>query len=66
MLTTSELLDRLVKEGGCVVTEAQCTPTEVTEALARDDYALNYDGKGFVRRTQSWLDRQHYLRNIPK
>lgn len=49
-----KVFDKLAKDGGCLVSSADCSEMEIADARAREDFYL--DGSlGFVRRLPQWL-----------
>lgn len=57
--TKDELLARLAKEGGCIVSSGSCSQMEIADAQARGDFYVDEQGIGFVLRSKAWLDRVH-------
>ena len=56
-MTPTELLKQLVREGGAIVTTAECSVMEIADARATLRMAVDEDGIGYVRRYPEWLDR---------
>ena len=56
MKTESELLSKLLKDGGVIVTSDQCSVMEIADARAHGRMYVNTDGIGFVLRLKKWLD----------
>lgn len=57
MITIQTLLTKLSTEGGCLVASADCHPIEIAEARSRDDFYVDHQGFGYVRRLPKWLAR---------
>jgi hypothetical protein len=57
-MTPTELLKQLAREGGAIVTSAECSEMEITAARACGRFSVNDDGIGFVRRHADWLALQ--------
>ncbi len=52
-----ELLEKLAKEGGCIVSSADCSMIEISNAQARGDMFVDESGLGYVRRLPEWLQK---------
>lgn len=48
-------MDKLIAEGGALVTTDQCDVMEIADAQATGRFAANDDGIGFVLRPKEWL-----------
>lgn len=57
-MTINQLIDQLAKEGGAIVTSAECSEMEIADAQATGRFAVREDGIGFVRRYAEWLSLQ--------
>ena len=57
-MTTNQLIDQLVTEGGAIVSTGDCSEMEIVNAQAHGRFSVREDGMGFVRRTKEWLDLQ--------
>ena len=63
-MTIEALLEKLGREGGCLVASADCDRIEIAEANARGDMYVDPNGLGYVRRIPEWLQRHsRYARN---
>lgn len=51
------LLDKLAKEGGCIVSTADCSELEVAEAKTRGDFYVDDNQCGYVRRLPEWINK---------
>jgi len=49
--------DKLIQEGGCIVSSADCHEAEISDAMARGDFFQDAQGFGFVRRLPAWMQR---------
>jgi len=56
-MSKKKLMNKLVNEGGCIVSSADCEQIEIVDARSRGDFYVNTDGLGFVRRLPEWLRR---------
>ena len=56
-MTPTELLKQLARDGGAIVTTAECSAMEIADARATLRMAVDEDGIGYVRRYPEWLDR---------
>lgn len=64
MMTLQTLLEKLGREGGCLVATADCDQIEIADANARGDMYVDANGFGFVRRCPEWLQRHsRFARN---
>ena len=57
-MTTSQLIDQLVTQGGAIVSSGECSEMEIANAQATGRFSVRDDGMGFVRRTSEWLALQ--------
>lgn len=57
-MTTNQLIDQLVTEGGAIVSSVECSEIEIANAQATGRFSVREDGMGFVRRTSEWLALQ--------
>lgn len=57
--TPKGLLDKLVREGGCIVSSGDCSELEIADARVRGDFYVDETGFGYVLRMKQWLDRVH-------
>lgn len=57
--TTSQLLARLARDGGCIVSSNDCSRMEIADAQAHGRMFVDADGLGYVLRTKAWLERVH-------
>lgn len=57
-MTTNQLIDQLVTEGGAIVTSGECSEMEIADAQATGRFSVREDGIGFVRRYSEWLALQ--------
>lgn len=57
-MTTSQLIDQLVTEGGAIVSSGDCSEMEIANAQATGRFSVREDGMGFVRRSKEWLALQ--------
>lgn len=56
-MTTNQLMDQLIVDGGAIVSSNECSVMEISHAQAEGRVAIA-DGLGFVRRTREWLALQ--------
>jgi hypothetical protein len=62
--TPVELLDQLLKEGGCIITSDQCSELEIADAQACGRMYVRDDGIGFVRRlVTAWRPKHETVIN---
>jgi hypothetical protein len=52
-----QLLAAVNAHGGAIVSASECSRIEIMQAQDRGDYAEDFRGFGFVRRTPEWLER---------
>lgn len=52
-----DMLTKLAREGGCIVSSADCSVMEIADARARGDFLVDNRGYGYVRRIPEWLRR---------
>jgi hypothetical protein len=57
-MTTNQLIEQLVTEGGAIVSSGDCSEMEIADAQAHGRFSVREDGMGFVRRTKEWLALQ--------
>ena len=57
-MTTTQLIDQLVTEGGAIVSSGECSEMEIANAKATGRFSVREDGMGFVRRTAEWVALQ--------
>ena len=57
-MTTTQLINQLVTEGGAIVSSGECSEMEISNAQATGRFAVRDDGMGFVRRSKEWLALQ--------
>jgi hypothetical protein len=58
-----ELIEKLASEGGCIVSSADCTIEEISNAHIRRDIHVDTSGFGYIRRPPEWLQRHdHHCR----
>jgi hypothetical protein len=57
-MTTNQLIDQLVTEGGAIVSSGECSEMEIADAQATGRFSVREDGMGFVRRYAEWLALQ--------
>lgn len=57
MMTLTWLVEKLGRDGGAIVSSADCSPMEIADAHARGDLWVDMDGLGYVRRLPAWLQR---------
>lgn len=57
-MTTDQLIQQLVTEGGAIVTSGECSEMEIADAQATGRFSVREDGIGFVRRYAEWLALQ--------
>lgn len=57
--TKDELLQRLVAEGGCIVTSNNASVHEIANAQSLGHMYVDGDGLGYILRSKQWLDRVH-------
>lgn len=55
-LPVPELTDQLASPGGAIVLAAACEESEVRSAQTTGRFAVSKDGRGFIGRTQDWLE----------
>ncbi|NSX87634.1 hypothetical protein G6L86_18685 [Agrobacterium tumefaciens] len=53
------MLERLAKEGGCIVSSGSASLHEIADARVRGDFYVDDNGLGFILRSKEWLDRVH-------
>ncbi len=51
-----ELLQKLKKESGALVSTKDCSPFEIAIAQTQGNMFVDADGCGFILRPQIWLD----------
>lgn len=56
-MTTQQLLDQLVEEGGAIIASNDCSEMEIADAKAHGRFS-HIGAFGIVRRTKEWLDLQ--------
>ncbi len=49
------MLEDLAVRGGCIVSTADCSELEITNAKQRGDLWVDGDGQGYIHRLPSWL-----------
>ncbi len=54
-MTTHQLIQQLVTEGGAIVSSENCSIIELADAQATGRFAVDEEGMGFVRRYKEWL-----------
>lgn len=54
-MTTQQLIEQLITEGGAIVSSNDCSEIELAGAQAEGRFAVDEDGMGFVRRMKIWL-----------
>lgn len=54
-----ELIQKLVEQGGAIVSSGDCSEMEIADARARGDFYVDENGMGFVLRLRRWLERVH-------
>lgn len=52
------LIAKLAKEGGCIVSSADCGEIEIANAQARGDFYVDEQHHGYVRRLPEWLRKK--------
>lgn len=57
-MTTNQLIDQLVTDGGAIVSSGDCSEIEIANAQATGRFSVRDDGMGFVRRSKEWLALQ--------
>jgi len=57
-MTTNQLIDQLVTDGGAIVSSGECSEMEIADAQATGRFSVREDGMGFVRRYAEWLALQ--------
>jgi hypothetical protein len=57
-MTTNQLIDQLVTDGGAIVSSGDCSEIEIANAKATGRFSVRDDGMGFVRRSKEWLALQ--------
>lgn len=57
-MTTDQLIEQLIVNGGAIVSSGDCSEMEIVYARADGRFAAREDGLGFVRRTKEWLNIQ--------
>ena len=57
-MTTNQLIDQLVTDGGAIVSSGDCLEMEIANAKATGRFTVRDDGMGFVRRSKEWLALQ--------
>jgi hypothetical protein len=58
------LFEKLKKEGGCIVSSADCSELEIADARVRGDFFADENGFGYVRRLPEWLQKHsRFARN---
>lgn len=55
-MTTSQLIQQLIEEGGAIVSSNICSLIEIADAKATGRFAVDDEGFGFVRRYREWVD----------
>ncbi|MDP1580990.1 MAG: hypothetical protein Q8M02_11970 [Candidatus Didemnitutus sp.] len=56
-MTTKQLIEQLISDGGAIVSSADCSEVEIADAQAAGRFSVE-DSLGFVRRTKEWLALQ--------
>lgn len=59
--SAEDLLDRLAREGGCIVSSGSASELEIADARVRGDFYVDERGLGFILRSKQWLDRVHKM-----
>lgn len=54
-MTTQQLIDQLIKDGGAIVSSGDCSEMEIAVAQSVGRFASDENGFGFVRRPPGWL-----------
>ena len=57
-MTTNQLIQQLVTDGGAIVSSSDCSEIEITNAQATGRFSVREDGMGFVLRSKEWLSLQ--------
>lgn len=58
------LIEKLKKEGGCLVSSGDCSEMEIADAQARGDFFVDDNNFGYVRRLPDWLNKHsRFARN---
>lgn len=55
--TSNLLLEKLKKNGGCIVSTNDCSTMEIADARVRGDFYVDENGFGFVLRLHTWLQK---------
>lgn len=55
-MTTNQLIQQLVNEGGAIVSSNDCSEMEIAFAQSEGRFAADDEGFGFVRRLKKWLE----------
>ena len=54
-MTTNQIIQQLVSEGGAIVSSDACSEMEIADAQATGRFAVDDECFGYVRRTKEWL-----------
>jgi len=54
-MTPGQLIDQLIREGGAIVSSAECSDMEIAVAQSVGRFSVDENGFGFVRRPKEWL-----------
>lgn len=54
-MTPQQLIEKMTKEGGAIVSSNSCSEIEIANARTTDRFAVNDDGLGYILRTPEWL-----------
>jgi len=57
MKTANDLLNKLVRDGGAIVSSGECSEMEISDARARGDFYVDDNSMGYVLRHKEWLAR---------
>ena len=57
-MTTNQLINKIVTEGGALVSSNDCSEMEIADAQDTGRFSTNDDGMGFVLRSKEWLALQ--------
>lgn len=60
-MTIDQLIDKLTREGGAIVSSGECSGIEIAQAQACGRFAVRDDGMGYVLRPADWLKRTKAL-----
>ena len=55
-MNTQQLLDRLVRDGGAIVSSDSCSVLEIRMAQGYNRFATNEEGMGFVLKSKEWVE----------